>query len=81
MFLERIFEMSELCNNSACFYVEIGDASDICVTFVFYNKANKKIKLAARRQKKKSRRTAGILYAHFETAAFEKIKAAVSFIL
>ena len=28
--------MSELCNNSACFSVEIKDASDICVTFVVY---------------------------------------------
>lgn len=28
--------MSELCNNSACFSVEIKDTSDICVTFVVY---------------------------------------------
>lgn len=28
------FEMSEHCNNSACFFIEIKDASDICVTFV-----------------------------------------------
>ena len=30
------FEMSEHCNNSACFFVEIKGASDICVTFVVY---------------------------------------------
>ena len=30
------FEMSERCNNSACFSVEIEGASDICVTFVVY---------------------------------------------
>ena len=32
----KIFEMSELCNNSACFFVEIKGTSDICVTFVVY---------------------------------------------
>ncbi len=32
--LDKIFEMSELCNNSACFFVEIKGTSDICVTFV-----------------------------------------------
>ena len=30
------FEMSERCNNSACFFVEIEGTSDICVTFVVY---------------------------------------------
>ena len=30
------FEMSELCNNSDCFSVEIKGTSDICVTFVVY---------------------------------------------
>ncbi|RGG06405.1 hypothetical protein DWY78_00085 [Ruminococcus sp. AF27-12AA] len=30
------FEMSERCNNSACFSVEIKGTSDICVTFVVY---------------------------------------------
>ena len=30
------FEMSEHCNNSACFFVEIKGTSDICVTFVVY---------------------------------------------
>ena len=30
------FEMSEHCNNSACFFVEIKGASDICVIFVVY---------------------------------------------
>ena len=35
-FLKEILEMSELCNNSACFSVEIKGTSDICVTFVFY---------------------------------------------
>ena len=30
-------EMSELCNNSACFSAEIKGTSDICVTFEFYN--------------------------------------------
>ena len=34
--LTKYFEMSELCNNSACFSVEIKDPSDICVTFVVY---------------------------------------------
>ena len=29
--------MSELCNNSACFFVEIKGTSDICVTFVVYD--------------------------------------------
>ena len=33
---QKIFEMSELCNNSACFSVEIKGTSDICVTFVVY---------------------------------------------
>ena len=31
------FEMSELCNNSAGFSVEVKGTSDICVTFVVYN--------------------------------------------
>ena len=35
-FLKKIFEMSERCNNSACFSVEIKGTSDICVTFVVY---------------------------------------------
>ena len=35
-FLKEIFEMSERCNNSACFSVEIKGTSDICVTFVVY---------------------------------------------
>ena len=35
-FLKKIFEMSERCNNSACFFVEIKGTSDICVTFVVY---------------------------------------------
>ena len=35
------FEMSELCNNSACFFVEIKGTSDICVTFGFYNNPHK----------------------------------------
>ena len=34
--LTKYFEMSELCNNSACFSVEIKTTSDICVTFVVY---------------------------------------------
>ena len=34
--LTKYFEMSELCNNSACFSVEIKGTSDICVTFVVY---------------------------------------------
>ena len=29
--------MSERCNNSACFSVEIKGTSDICVTFVVYD--------------------------------------------
>lgn len=33
---QKNFEMSELCNNSACFSVEIKGTSDICVTFVVY---------------------------------------------
>ena len=33
---QKIFEMSERCNNSACFSVEIKGTSDICVTFVVY---------------------------------------------
>jgi len=33
--------MSELCNNSACFSVEIKGTSDICVTFGFYNNPHK----------------------------------------
>lgn len=37
-FLRKIFEMSEVCNNSACFFVEIRGASDICVTFVLYDR-------------------------------------------
>ena len=38
-FLKKIFEMSERCNNSACFSVEIKGTSDICVTFVVYEHA------------------------------------------
>ena len=38
---QKIFEMSELCNNSACFSVEIKGTSDICVTFGFYNNPHK----------------------------------------
>ena len=34
--LTKYFEMSELCNNSACFSVEIKGTSDICVAFVVY---------------------------------------------
>ncbi len=51
-----IFEMSELCNNSACFSVEIKDASDICVTFVVYA-CGKSIKkhLPPQRGKEKNR--------------------------
>lgn len=41
-----IFEMSELCNNSACFSVEIKVASDICVIFVFYDDYKSKITFA-----------------------------------
>ena len=33
---QNFFEMSELCNNSACFSAEIKGTSDICVTFVVY---------------------------------------------
>lgn len=33
---QKFFEMSELCNNSACFSAEIKGTSDICVTFVVY---------------------------------------------
>lgn len=55
-FLKEIFEMSELCNNSACFSVEIKDASDICVTFVVYA-CGKSIKkhLPPQRGKEKNR--------------------------
>lgn len=35
-FLKKIFEMSERCNNSACFSAKIKGTSDICVTFVLY---------------------------------------------
>ena len=53
---QKIFEMSELCNNSACFSVEIKDASDICVTFVVYA-CGKSIKkhLPPQRGKEKNR--------------------------
>ena len=53
---QKIFEMSELCNNSACFFVEIKDASDICVTFVVYA-CGKSIKkhLPPQRGKEKNR--------------------------
>ena len=37
------FEMSERCNNSACFSVEIKGTSDICVTFVVYDDYKSKI--------------------------------------
>ena len=55
-FLKEIFEMSERCNNSACFSVEIKDASDICVTFVVYA-CGKSIKkhLPPQRGKEKNR--------------------------
>ena len=42
-FLKEIFEMSERCNNSACFSVEIKGTSDICVTFVVYDDYKSKI--------------------------------------
>ena len=34
-------EMSELCNNSACFSAEINGTSDICVTFELYYNSQK----------------------------------------
>mgnify|MGYP000460553857 CR=1 FL=1 len=37
------FEMSELCNNSVYFSVEIKGTSDICVTFVVYDDYKSKI--------------------------------------
>ena len=52
-FLKEIFEMSELCNNSACFSVEIKGTSDICVTFVVYACG----KSIMRQQRKKERLT------------------------
>ena len=50
------FEMSEHCNNSACFFVEIKGTSDICVTFVVYA-CGKSIKkhLPPQRGKEKNR--------------------------
>ena len=50
------FEMSERCNNSACFFVEIEGTSDICVTFVVYA-CGKSIKkhLPPQRGKEKNR--------------------------
>ena len=50
------FEMSELCNNSAGFSVEVKGTSDICVTFVFYTCIEINISLpttSAQRQKRK----------------------------
>ena len=55
-------EMSELCNNSACFSAEIKGTSDICVTFEFYNNPQKEssergivcYQTAGRRKKKKA---------------------------
>lgn len=44
--------MSEHCNNSACFSVGFWNASDMSVTFVFYNTVNRK-KQSAQRQKRK----------------------------
>ena len=40
-FLKEIFEMSNLCNNSACFSVERKVTSDICVTFELYYNSQK----------------------------------------
>ena len=40
-FSKNSFEMSELCNNSACFSVENQFCSDISVTFGFYNNPHK----------------------------------------
>ncbi len=55
-------EMSERCNNSACFSAEIKGTSDICVTFEFYNNPQKEssergivcYQTAGRRKKKKA---------------------------
>ena len=54
-------EMSEICNNSACFSAEIKGTSDICVTFEFYNNPQKEssergivcYQTAGRRKRKK----------------------------
>ena len=59
---EKHIEMSELCNNSACFSAEIKGTSDICVTFEFYNNPQKEAsergivcyQTAGRRKKKKA---------------------------
>ena len=37
---QKIFEMSERCNNSACFSVENKSCADISVTFVVYAYSN-----------------------------------------
>ena len=75
--------MSERCNNSACFFVEIRNISDISVTFEFYNSpANKEKAVCPAAEKKKT--AAG--QADFPCLKFIpcggfKIKAAVLFVI
>ena len=82
-------EMSELCNNSACFSAEIKGTSDICVTFEFYNnpqkesserilrKRNSLLSNCRTTEKEKSRRAAALLTRLLEAAALI-FRAAVS---
>ena len=82
---EKHIEMSELCNNSACFSVEIKGTSDICVTFEFYNNPQKEeesvIKLPDDGKRKKPSCSSPINTPILSFGGFEKFRAAVSFCL
>ena len=74
------FEMSEHCNNSACFFVEIKGASDICVTFVVYacGKSIRNICLHCGERKKplRGRCFHALILQLYPDGGFEQIRAA-----
>jgi len=73
--------MSELCNNSACFSVEIKATSDISVTFVVYacSKSIRNICLHSEERKKplRGRCFHALILQLYPDGGFEYIKAAV----
>jgi len=77
--------MSELCNNSACFSVEIKATSDISVTFVVYacGKSIRNICLHSGERKKPlwGRCFHALVLQLYPDGGFEHIKAAVLYAL
>ena len=75
--------MSERCNNSACFSVEIKATSDISVTFVVYacGKSIRNICLHCGERKKplRGRCFHALILQLYPDGGFEQIKAAVLF--